>query len=322
MTSHSYATMPATQIAQGVYVVKGKFVENFGFIQSYLFIHNDEIAVIDPGTAGHPGEEILNAIDRLGYNPRQNVVAIVLTHGHPDHVGGAARLKKATGAPVMIHEGDAPILENPSRFIKERLLLDAAGRLAMKVDRTPLRVNYRGIKPDRLLKHGDDLHIGGTSFRVISTRGHSAGHCAFYSPRVHALFSGDEVNNYPNDPRKFFVDLSGSLSARSIALKSLSKLTIEYLLPAHDTFYLFNDIALQFSGALAGIEEFQDAVLQVIAAREEADIQQIAFDIIQGHGVLIPTGHHALLPTTISVALRNLTEAGLLHEYEGVWKVV
>ncbi len=311
--------MPATQITQGVYVVKGKYVDDFGFIQSYLFINNDEVAIIDPGTAGHPGEAILEAIEHLGYEPRKDVVAIICTHGHPDHVGGVARLKKETGAPVMIHEDDAPILEEPSRFIKERLLLDAAGRLAMKVDRTPLRVNYRGVRPDRLLQHGDDLRIGGTSFRVVNTRGHSEGHCVFYVPKLRVMFSGDEVNNYPNDPRKFFVDLSGSLSTRVVSLKVIAKLEPEYLLPSHDTMHLFNDISVQFKGAIAGIEEFQDAILRVIGAREEADIQQIAFDIIQGRGVLIPTGHHSLLPTTIAVALRNLSDAGLVREHEGAW---
>ncbi|MFW9813780.1 MAG: MBL fold metallo-hydrolase, partial [Candidatus Thorarchaeota archaeon] len=135
--------MSSTEIIPGVHAVRGKFAGEFGFIASYLIVDEGEILVIDPGTAGDPGNKLEKSIKNLGLNPKTDVKGILCTHGHPDHVGGAGRLKKITDAPVMIHEEDAEILVKPGDFLNKRLILDKAQRFAMKLDKGPLRVNFR-----------------------------------------------------------------------------------------------------------------------------------------------------------------------------------
>ncbi|MFX1481704.1 MAG: MBL fold metallo-hydrolase [Promethearchaeota archaeon] len=312
--------MTSTEIIPGIHVVRGKFAGEFGFIASYLIIDEGEILVIDPGTAGDPGDKLEKSIKNLGFNPKTDIIGILCTHGHPDHVGGAGRFKKATNAPIMIHKGDADILIKPGDFLNKRLILDKAQRFSMKLDKGPLRVNYRGIEPDELLNHGQEIQVGNTTLRVIHTGGHSAGHCAFYDVQRKALFSGDEVNNFPNDPRKFYVDTSGSIVAKLTALEALSKLGAEHLFPAHDTPHIYGDARLQFESVRDGIVHLQDIILTYIEARGEADVEQLVFDIDQSRSVPIPHSLEALLTTTIHVTLRGLKEAGLIRDLgKGVW---
>lgn len=315
--------MASTEIIPGTHVIRGKFAGEFGFIASYLIVNDGEAIIIDPGTAGDPGDSIEKALKGFGLNPKSDLVGIVCTHGHPDHVGGAGRLRKSTGAPIMIHSDDAELLRDPSSFLNDRLLMDRAQRLSMKFNKGPLRVNYRNVEPDRLLSNGQQLQVGKLSLRVIHTRGHSGGHCVFYESTEKMLFSGDEINNFPNDPRKFYVDLSGSIIAKIAALDELSNLDVDYLLPAHDVPALFGDVSLQFEGVRDGIIHLQDTILSHIEARGEADIEQLGFDIQRSRSVPIPMTLDALLATTIQVTLGGLAEAGLVKDLgKGIWVII
>lgn len=312
--------MASTEIIPGIHVIRGKFAGEFGFIASYLIVSDGEALVIDPGTAGDPGDNVVKALKDFGLNHKSDLVGIVCTHGHPDHAGGAGRLRKSSGAPILIHTGDAELLRDPSSFLNERLLMDRAQRLSMKFNKGPLRVNYRGIEPDSLLSDGQQIQVGNLSLKVIHTGGHSAGHCVFYESTEKMLFSGDEVNNFPNDPRKFYVDLSGSIVSKLTALEKLSNFDLDYLLPAHDVPALFGDVNLQFEGIRDGVIHLQDTILSHLEARGEADIEQLEFDIHQSRSVPIPVTLDALLATTIKVTLDGLAEAGLVKDLgKGVW---
>ncbi|MHA2082905.1 MAG: MBL fold metallo-hydrolase [Candidatus Thorarchaeota archaeon] len=314
--------MASSEIVSGIHVVQGKFAGEFGFIASYLVVDDDEVLVIDPGTAGDPGKGVYEAVDILGLSAKRDIIGIVCTHGHPDHVGGAARLHKNTGAPVMIHKDDAMLLEEPQLFIKERLRMDFAARVSMKFESGPLRVNYKGITPTRLLSHGDIIRVGDISLTTIHTRGHSAGHCVFYHENKKALFTGDEINNFPNDPRKFYVDLSGSLTAKRAAADQLEKLSVDFLLPAHDAAHILGDVRLQFEEVRDGVIQFQDAVLGHISARTDADTEQLVYDIQHSRSIPYPTALDTLLPTTIQVCLEDLKKAGLVKQDDNeVWKL-
>ena len=312
--------MASTEIIPGIHSIRGKFADEFGFISCYILVDNSEVLVIDPGTAGDPGEQIEQHIKMWGLNPKSDIVGILCTHGHPDHVGGVGRLRKTTGAPVMIHKDDAELLRDPNKFLSERLLMDRAERFAMKLDKGPLRVNYRGLEPDQIISDGQKISVGDITLETKHTGGHSRGHCVFYESKKKVLFSGDEVNNFPNDSRKFYVDLSGSIVSRLGAIDRLASLNLDYLLPAHDIPSLFGDVPLQFQDARDGIVHFQDTVLSHLASRGEADLDQLEFDIRQSRSIPIPESLNALLTTTIHVVLVGLSEAGLVKDLgNGIW---
>jgi glyoxylase-like metal-dependent hydrolase (beta-lactamase superfamily II) len=119
--------------------------------------------VVDPGG---DAPELLLQLERLG----TSCAAILITHGHFDHVGGVADLAESTGAPVYMPEGERDRLERYSEF-------------------APAGVPGRAHTPDHLLEGGETIDVAGLSFECISIPGHSPAHIAFYADRH--LFSGD-----------------------------------------------------------------------------------------------------------------------------------
>ena len=305
------------EIIPGVYYLQGKFAKEFGFFSTYIVVDNEQALIIDPGTAGNPGNQITESLKRIGLKPKSDVAGIVCTHAHPDHIGGVGRLKRMTNASVMIHQKDSEILESPDLFIKERLRMDFAKRFAMKFDKSPLRVNFGSVSPDHILNDGDQIKVGNRVLRVIHTGGHSTGHIVLYENETSLCFSGDELNNFPNDARKFYVDLTGSLTNKLSAVERLLKLNIEYVFPAHDVFHVGRDAKLQLKEVQAGVIHFQDTILSLLSAREEADIDQLVLDIESSRSVPFPILMDSLLPTTVEVALRSLKLAGLVSSDDG-----
>ena len=124
-------------------------------------------AIIDPGGGA---DEILAEVDRLDLD----VVAVINTHGHVDHVLANREVKEATGAPLMIHAQDAPMLTNPMKGFAFLL-----GRIRP------------GPRPDRLLEENDEVEVGQIRLRVLHTPGHSPGSIALLAEDEGAVFSGD-----------------------------------------------------------------------------------------------------------------------------------
>jgi hydroxyacylglutathione hydrolase len=132
-------------------------------------------AVVDPG-----GEvdRILETVGRLGVR----VEKILLTHGHIDHAGGAAALKEA----LAKASGDAPVpIEGPDE--RDRFLLDGLERQGPGFG----MADARNVAPDRWLKEGDRVTVGGHAFEVLHTPGHTPGHVAFWNPKARFAIVGD-----------------------------------------------------------------------------------------------------------------------------------
>lgn len=123
----------------------------------------DEAVVVDPSG---DATELRLALARLG----TRCTAILVTHGHWDHLVGVADLAEGTGAPVHMPEG-------------ERLLLERPGELA------PMGNGYPPHTPEVTLVGGESIEASAISFDVLSVPGHSPAHLAYYADGC--LFSGD-----------------------------------------------------------------------------------------------------------------------------------
>jgi hydroxyacylglutathione hydrolase len=99
-------------------------------------------------------------------------VAVLVTHGHWDHLGAVADLAEATGAPVHMAEDERLLLEDVNSF-------------------TPAGVHLRGYSPDVGLQGDEMLELAGITFETLRVPGHSPAHLAYYAGGC--LFSGDVV---------------------------------------------------------------------------------------------------------------------------------
>ena len=123
-----------------------------------------------------PGDDVDKILLALAES-KLTVKYIVNTHGHFDHVGGNRKLKEATGADILIHADDAPMLSQ---------LKEAAASFGLSSDTSPA--------PDRLLEDGDSLSFGKITLQVLHTPGHSPGGISLYVPGVPgAVFVGDTL---------------------------------------------------------------------------------------------------------------------------------
>lgn len=122
---------------------------------------DDECVVID---AGHDGRAIVKAIAR-----GRSVKAVLVTHGHFDHLDAVGEVCDGTRAPAYLHPAD--------RFLWDE---------------------YYPVTPDGELADGDTFTVGDVELTVLHTPGHTPGSCSFHAPALGAVFTGDTL--FPGGP--------------------------------------------------------------------------------------------------------------------------
>ena len=157
----------------------------------HLVVDGDEGALID---AGFPDEQSISArLEMLRQFPGLRVRHIVITHHHFDHASGAHRLREATGARIVMHQDEAPLLQ---RAASEELPSDVevpTERREFAEGVRQWRVEAAKATPDELVADGDALRVGGLTLRMVHSPGHTAGHLSPFLEEGRVLFAGDNV---------------------------------------------------------------------------------------------------------------------------------
>jgi glyoxylase-like metal-dependent hydrolase (beta-lactamase superfamily II) len=163
-----------------------------------------EAVLVDPGSPyAEEIEGLLEALHELQARDRRRVVAIWLTHHHPDHVGGVEAVRQALGLPVCAH-----------RYSAEHLAT-------------------RGLAIDRELEDGESLILEGDipfRVRIIHTPGHARGHLMFFEETGGSLIAGDLVAGIGTtviDPPE------GNMDDYLRSLEKAKGLDAKTLFPAH-----------------------------------------------------------------------------------------
>lgn len=140
-------------------------------VNCWLLVNEDikEALVIDPGDEA---ERIRSYAEQKGWK----IAAVLLTHGHADHMGGAEELKRLTKAPVYALAEEESLLKNGktnlSVFIMHRVIT---------------------MEADEYVRDGQELTLSGIRLKVLRTPGHTPGGCCFYCEEAGCVFAGDTL---------------------------------------------------------------------------------------------------------------------------------
>ena len=162
----------------------------FDFINAFAIEQDDgQVTLVDTGVASS-GSRVVDALASLGIAP-ERVTSIVLTHAHPDHLGGLETVRRhALRATVSIHEADAEFARagvSPPRDTST-FLGRVLSRGAPKQEWAPAAIDGQVV---------DGEVIPGTGLQAHHTPGHSPGHIALLHQPTGVLITGDSIFNMP-----------------------------------------------------------------------------------------------------------------------------
>jgi hydroxyacylglutathione hydrolase len=144
-----------------------------GMLQCNCSVFGDETSgealVVDPG------DEVSRILD-VAAKHGLKITAIAITHAHIDHIGGARKLKAATGAPVYMNANDASLQD---------MMDTQAAWLGVP---TPERVEI-----DVDAREGGSLRVGETEFQILYTPGHTPGSISLWIPSERKVLAGDTL---------------------------------------------------------------------------------------------------------------------------------
>ena len=269
-------------------------IPGLGHVNCYAMEDERGFAIMDPGMPGAEHFETLQAALRRAEIPMHRIHSVIVTHSHPDHFGGAMRVRHESGADIIAHQRFRTMFEpvesgdaDPEQMsadgvsIEEVIArspmgrkapwggnnyepLDAADRQRM-LDRIGDPMFH--AKPTVRLEDADHLMLAKRRWVALHTPGHTSDHLCLFDPETGVLFSGDHVlptitphisgMHYGSDP----------LSEYFASLRRVARLPgVTQVLPAHG--HPFHDLARRVDEIIEHHDERLDTLLKAAAEYE------------------------------------------------------
>ena len=155
------------EIIGGIYLIGGPNITSYDDAAIYLIDFSEDLVMIDAG-AGRSSTQIVRNIEMLGFNPA-NILHLILTHCHLDHIGSAPFFKESYGTKILIHELDAKAVETGD---------------SLKTAANWYGTTFPPTKVDRTLSGSHEtLKYGAEELHCLHTPGHTPGSIAVYLDR-------------------------------------------------------------------------------------------------------------------------------------------
>jgi hydroxyacylglutathione hydrolase len=246
---------------------EGRYVDRF--VYSYLIV-GKTICLIDAGVAA-TAPLILAAVRELGRSPEE-ISLILLTHSHPDHIGGCAPLRKLTAAPIAVHPVERRWVEDVEQQYRERPIPNL------------FELVPEGAPVDRDLADGERISWEeGKTIRVIATPGHSRGSVSFFFEEEGALFSGDAI------PAAGSIPIYDDPAAVVASIEKLTRLTdVRVLFSSWHEPIVGEPIAATMAEGRRYIERIGSLVREIHAEEPHLSGEALSMKVLERLGITVP----------------------------------
>lgn len=209
-------------------------------VNCYLIEDDEGITVVDAGLP-RMWPELSEALEKIG-RTSDEVKALILTHGHFDHVGFAVRMQREWQTPVYVHQDDASLAAHPYRYTPQRnrvvyplfhprSLPIIGGRAAAGA------LGVKGVSETRRFSSNEVVPVPGRPV-ALHTPGHTRGHCMFHLPERGVMLTGDALvtlDPYTGQVGPQIVASAATQNTREAmdSLRILDEQASNILLPGH-----------------------------------------------------------------------------------------
>ena len=240
------------EITKSTYVITDRDIEKtmdmsaerrIGVSQHIYLVVGEKAAVIDPGTFQSPRHKIFEFAKSVNLKP-SDIVYILNTHTHDDHVQGNAYVKAISGAKIAAHP----------------LIIEKTQHMHTKTEQM-----WKEITVDIPLKEGDKIDLGNNlSLTALETPGHSPDHIVFYNDNEKTLFVGDLLQGREEYMHAGWLGLISNVEEYEKSLQRIGHMNINIILDPHHKPLFGCDISQCIENCLKRSQKIKETVYKVL----------------------------------------------------------